>query len=754
MEPKLQTYVANLIKEIDTGFGTKKDGKITKDETDAITMFQAKLIIDKQKGIITEEDYNLLRPMSIDGTIFDKDLSKTEEVGDTVTVTATTGAATGKTPKEEEKTTTKEESKFEKRREELAKVSEKELKETKLFKYTDVGGFQDQGDLSSGKLTMFDILSKDYLNKDLAEDKDGKLTERIKAKNPKATDEEIKSLVDAEKEKRQRRFNEDGTYNLQELADDVIKTSTIGTDYTLNQSTDKDNLGKEHSDVLYEFMQTVMPGESRHEYYRKLGIGHALGGDDNKIYNKKDIKMAENVVEFLGGTVEKYNFWQRHKSEPVENGVQQGVANALTQAANPLAYAEQTQVTNITTDLGLQQVLQHQLVITGPLNALIGLATSVAVGEIDAAIKNYYGKLKDEDIAIKLDPLKGPKYEAERTNLDAFIAAIDGDKSCDKFKAETKDVLKEIASYFQYQHCTGEKDDQGNWIYETRFDYDEMYKYLREVGSNDKCNAQELASSIITNKGKELLKYHIEQMNKNAEERNARCQDCPPCPQDGKEEKPPVNPPENPPENPEEDRKGNGQVAERTIPYHTVDATHSTWNKLTESYDCLTELGNSVTKDAKTGKFVKTSIRILKMVQCIGDGDYSKERINKLLTIVSTAKTNEEFEKMLKDNNIDFNYDLYKKIVYDKKYAMPGAKTKMPKELYGCDYKEIDNRVKLTKKQQGTGVGSFNEGVKDKTQYRRNDDDGTGWKPSDSTTNATLIREKGYKPVDWSETEK
>ena len=56
MEPKLQTYVANLIKEIDTAFGTKKDGKITKDETDAITMFQAKLIIDKQQGKITEED--------------------------------------------------------------------------------------------------------------------------------------------------------------------------------------------------------------------------------------------------------------------------------------------------------------------------------------------------------------------------------------------------------------------------------------------------------------------------------------------------------------------------------------------------------------------------------------------------------------------------------------------------------------------------------------------------------------------------
>lgn len=743
MEPKLQTYVANLIKEIDTGFGTKKDGKITKDETDAITMFQARLIIDKQQGRISEEDYNLLRPMSIDGTIFDKDLSKTEEVVDTVKVTTTTDVATGKTPK---KTTTKEESKFEKRREELANVSEKELKETKLFKYTDVSGFQDQGDLSSGKLTMFDILSKDYLNKDLAEDKDGKLTAQIKAKNPKATDEEIKSLVDAEKEKRQRRFNEDGTYNLQELADDVIKTSTIGTDYTLNQSTDKDNLGKEHSDVLYEFMQTVMPGESRHEYYRKLGIGHALGGDDNKIYNKKDIKIAENVVEFLGGSVEKYNFWQRHKSEPVKDGVKQGVANALTQAANPLAYAEQTQVTNITTDLGLQQVLQHQLVITGPLNALIGLATSVAVGEIDAAIKNYYGKLKDEDIAIKLDPLKGPKYEAERTNLDAFIAAIDGDKSCDKFKAETKDVLKEIASYFQYQHCTGEKDDQGNWIYETRFDYDEMYKYLREVGSNDKCNAQELASSIITNKGKELLKYHIEQMNKNAEERNAKCQDCPPCPEEG-DDKPPIIP-----EKEKEEEKGNGQVAERTIPYHTVDATHSTWNKLTESYDCLTELGNSVTKDAKTGRFVKTSIRILKMVQCIGDGDYSKERINKLLTIVSTAKTNEEFEKMLKDNNIDFDYDLYKKIVYDKKYAMPGAKTKMPKELYGCDYKEIDNRVTLTKEQIGTGVGSFGEGVKDKTQYRRRDD-GKSWERSDSTTNANLIKQ-GYKPVDWSETEK
>ena len=686
--------------------------------------------------------------MSVDGTIFDKDLSKTEEVGDTVTVTVTTGAATGKTPKEEEKTTTKEESKFEKRREELAKVSENELRKAVAFKYTDVSDFK-SGNLSSGKVTMFDILSKDYLNKDLAEDKDGKLTAQIKAKNPNATEDEIKSLVETEKEKRQRRFNEDGTYNLQELADDVIRTSTIGTDYTLNQSTDKDNLGKEHSDVLYEFMQAVMPGESRHEYFRSLGMGHALDGDDNKIYNKKDIKMAENVVEFLGGTVEKYNFWQRHKSEPVENGVQQGVANALTQAANPLAYAEQTQVTNITTDLGLQQVLQHQLVITGPLNALIGLATSVAVGEIDAAIKNYYGKLKDEDIAIKLDPLKGPKYEAERTNLDAFIAAIDGDKSCDKFKAETKDVLKEIASYFQYQHCTGEKDDQGNWIYETRFDYDEMYKYLREVGSNDKCNAQELASSIITNKGKELLKYHIEQMNKNAEERNARCQDCPPCPTDEEQENPPVNPPENP----EGDTtKGKGQVAERTIPYHTVDATHSTWNKLTESYDCLTELGNSVTKDAKTGKFVKTSIRILKMVQCIGDGDYSKERINKLLEIVSTAKTNEQFEKMLNDNNIDFNYDLYKKIVYDKKYAMPGAKTKMPKELYGCDYKEIDNRVKLTKEQKGTGVGSFGEGVKDKTQYKYKDPNGTWIRCNEKTYNEK--KAQGYEVKAWEETEK
>ena len=140
----------------------------------------------------------------------------------------------------------------------------------------------------------------------------------------------------------------------------------------------------------------------------------------------------------------------------------------------------------------------------------------------------------------------------------------------------------------------------------------------------------------------------------------------------------------------------------------SIDGSKTTWGKIAERYQCLIdEYGLS------------GAIRIIKIVQAITDGDYSKERIEELYN-----KSKKGLSAM---KNIDgFNYDIYKnvltaqelpKLIVKDGKAVEGTGVKVPATIAECDYDanvslvvKVKNRVKATVRAIGHAVDYITTG--------------------------------------------
>lgn len=453
----------------------------------------------------------------------------------------------------------------------------------------------------------------------------------------------------------------------EELRDisDVKLASELGDElaYELGKLAKKNNNGNlDLRPIINNVVAKIGADYELNDYHEKelAEIRAALlemnGNDKDVNFTLREVKKLVNYFEIE--KAKNTGFFKRGADKAVLEGAELGAVGAL-------GSLEVTQITNIVSDWGEVLSAQTTYLKLGAAAFPAAIATTVLLNSISNLLK---GDGDEESTCFAY-------MEASGTTIDAYTNTV----KC-SYPKEKADAIILLAN--MYHEAYGE-------TWNTEFVND-----MKKAAGNTILNCKEFSGAIpeLTKKLEKAIKDKAE--NEKAEKEKQEIED------------------------------GNIQGAtiddceytivpeNETVKVSTIDARKSSWAKLVEQYDCLDDLLSDENKakypniQNKNNTLLK--IRLLKLAQGIKDGNYSQERMLRLLSA------------SYKSDNIDedgFDKELYVNV----KYANTLGDVIMPDKIGDCDRKkDVDI---IAPKYTGEGpdvIKSFNVSSYDitKTKYK------------------------------------
>lgn len=455
--------------------------------------------------------------------------------------------------------------------------------------------------------------------------------DEIDRKLTKKTRESLKDYMEAHK-------NEDGTYDLSEISE-AIEYRT-GKDYIVNRYDDK-------SKTLYEVKQV-----RKELVARDILNGGKLDKENGPYPQVKDL------IDFCEYKMEDRNRVPSliEAGMDIFNGAASGVAAhvfAMQETGIELNYYE-TQITNIIngnvtvthTDFDYKQVIQMFDVWKNTGAAIIaGGLTSLALGMLEDVI---FGR----DV-IERECFDKSDYDPNNiryTNKNQYIAYLKKVAPSEYEKIEP--ILK------NYPVKEGKKEDEAdNW------DHNKFFGHLNVMaGLGSNLNCAEIAGAKLFPEEKKFDAEPAKEKKIYKSENK-------------------VNYNFNMPDKEVEVSEDSLTNGDKII--FNKEAKRSSWKHLAENiYDC-NEDGKSLSDVFGQAK----AIRIIKIAQAITDGDYSRERMEKLYELSLKGAS-----KLKGIDGVDYG------VYYSMLTGNFPSEIKLPKELAGvkrCDVSEDEHELKL-----------------------------------------------------------